>query len=265
MYHAFKKRANKRPSKRGFAKKRKTKDTLNMSSLFLLIKNGPQEGLITPLKEGMIIGRKSGDLLIQDDRISRQHAQVVQQKDGSFLLKDLGSHNKLKFQKKITSQIPLTKGVEFKIGKTLFEVIGPEETPSTEHNDDKSHQSVWNEHLLQKCRDLEKITKNLNQNLLPFSPPLILTFISGPQVPTQWILGYGPRKIGSTDLPLWEQEAPLFSFEIRPSPQGPLFYTKHPDKVLLNGQSKKTEILKEGDIISINNSRLKVGFHDENH
>src|SRR5581483_10992406 len=51
--------------------------------------------------------------------------------------------------------------------------------------------------------------------LAPLDPALVLDFVRGMQAPQQWILGYGPRKIGgaSLDLPIWEPGAPADCFE----------------------------------------------------
>lgn len=96
----------------------------------------------------------------------------------------------------------------------------------------------------------------------PFSPAILLSFVRGLQVDTQWTLGYGPRKIGrhSVDFPIREPNAPDVCFEILPSPKGPTFRTAHLNYVKLNGKSVPADILKNGDVISIGQSEIEVLF-----
>jgi pSer/pThr/pTyr-binding forkhead associated (FHA) protein len=65
------------------------------------------------------IGRESGDIVFTDDPfMSRQHAAVTRQYDGSFLLADNGSSNGTFLS--IRGQRPLNDGDDVRIGQHLF-------------------------------------------------------------------------------------------------------------------------------------------------
>lgn len=120
----------------------------------------------------------------------------------------------------------------------------------------------WNEVLESFSQSTLKKLKNLPKEIMPLNPALSLNFIRGVQADTSWTLGYGPRKIGSDgfELIIYEPEAPGECFEIIPTKEGALFKTPHPDQVLLNDKACSSEVLKENDIISINNTLIKVGL-----
>ena len=89
-----------------------------------------------------------------------------------------------------------------------------------------------------------------------------LHFISGLQLKTDWVLGYGPRIIGpdSVDLKIFEKDAPGICFEIIPTTKGALYQTEHKKNVLLNKQNVKQKILKDKDRITIYNTEILVSL-----
>jgi hypothetical protein len=103
---------------------------------------------------------------------------------------------------------------------------------------------------------------NSRKALTPLSPALVLEFQRGAQLNTKWTIGYGPRKIGARcmDLPIFEPDAPDVCFEVIPTPQGVIFKTNHPDKVLLNGKKVDNKMLHVGDNIRINETIIEVDF-----
>jgi pSer/pThr/pTyr-binding forkhead associated (FHA) protein len=65
------------------------------------------------------IGRESGDIVFTDDPfMSRQHATITRQYDGSFMLADAGSSNGSFLS--IRNQRPLNDGDDVRIGQHLF-------------------------------------------------------------------------------------------------------------------------------------------------
>lgn len=132
--------------------------------------------------------------------------------------------------------------------------------PSEEEKRDKRLQA-----LSRYCQKATLRSKDGRVKVEAFQPMLMLEFISGIQRRQAWVLGYGPRVAGteSVDLPIREKGAPGFCFEILPNSAGPKFKTKYPNEVLLNGQPKKSDILNNGDIITINDTMIKVVFDYE--
>ncbi|MCB0408069.1 MAG: FHA domain-containing protein [Bdellovibrionales bacterium] len=120
---------------------------------------------------------------------------------------------------------------------------------------------TWSQILEPFSRKHIKEINDKSSSLQPLSPRVKLTFFRGPQAETEWELGYGPRSAGrnSVDLPLLDINAPPnTSFEILPSPEGPLFKTKYPNEVKINGSSKQEVTLQTGDIISISETQIEV-------
>jgi hypothetical protein len=85
-------------------------------------------------------------------------------------------------------------------------------------------------------------------------------FTKGLQVDTEWVLGYGPRKVGAHeyDLTIFEPQAPGVCFELMPTEQGILFKTEYKNIVLYNHSSVEQTHLKAGDNITIGNTNIKV-------
>jgi pSer/pThr/pTyr-binding forkhead associated (FHA) protein len=61
--------------------------------LTLLVLQGPDKGRRFELPDGpLLIGRESQDLPIEDNTVSRRHAELLPD-DGNWVLHDLGSSN----------------------------------------------------------------------------------------------------------------------------------------------------------------------------
>jgi signal transduction histidine kinase/CheY-like chemotaxis protein len=54
---------------------------------------GPAVGQTLPLGDGVLLGRATAGLAIDDDGVSRRHAEVTRRPDGSYQIRDLGSRN----------------------------------------------------------------------------------------------------------------------------------------------------------------------------
>lgn len=240
-------------------------------ALAIQILNGPQAKLTLPLYLGFTIGRKRGKLIVNDPKISSIHAKIEQTQDGSMFLVDLNSANGILYKQEKVKKINLSPGVTFLLGRTQFKIIEinevqppkPLEPPSDPVNKevDKENHSLFRD-ILQK---LALITKDPLSVHYPFIKPLKLEIISGFQLSRTWYLGYGPRQAGakSIDIPIYEPNAPDLCFELVQLSNNMVFKTSYPDSVFLNKERHTSSIIKDGDVISIFSTNIKVSFlHD---
>ena len=98
--------------------------------------------------------------------------------------------------------------------------------------------------------------------MAPFNPPLSLRILKGVQAETEWYVGYGPRVIGSNSLEfkiLWTQPLEC-TFELHPSLLGVIIKTQYPEMVRLNGHRVIAKELKDGDVVSINETHIQINF-----
>lgn len=71
-----------------------TTDNLGACRAQLLVLAGVQSGKRIPLRGDTVIGRAaSATICLPDPHISRQHVRIWEERDGSYQLQDLGSHN----------------------------------------------------------------------------------------------------------------------------------------------------------------------------
>lgn len=90
-----------------------------MPSAFLKVVAGARKGLNIPLPadEPLIIGRKRGDLLLDDPLVSGTHAQLVPKDDG-WVIQDLGSTNGTLVDGRLIREQVLQPGAEIAIGNS---------------------------------------------------------------------------------------------------------------------------------------------------
>lgn len=219
---------------------------------------GPRKDQTFPLTDGLTIGRK-GAIALEDGKVSSLHARVNQGEDGSFNLTDTNSKNGVRVNGERVDRVALTEGARFWIGDSEFVVISLEPQPKPKP---AKNQRYWHEILTDFLDEHKDKFKDKPRNLTPLDPALVLEFVRGTQVNSKWILGFGPRKVGSgsVDLPIWEPGAPAVCFEILPSHDGLLFKTNHPDIVKLNGEEVDSQVLRMGDTIRILDTVIEVDF-----
>jgi hypothetical protein len=88
----------------------------------LWVKEGARRGRFYPIKNGTTIGRKDGDLILDDPKVSSSHAKFTMD-DDDFLLWDFGSANGTYVNgKKIRQATLLVENDLIKIGETVFVV-----------------------------------------------------------------------------------------------------------------------------------------------
>jgi len=90
-----------------------------MPNAFLKVVAGYRQGLNVPLSgsDPLVIGRKRGDLLLDDPLISSTHAQIVVRNDG-YVIQDMGSTNGTLVDGRLVREAPLRPGSEIALGST---------------------------------------------------------------------------------------------------------------------------------------------------
>ncbi|MBV2169910.1 MAG: FHA domain-containing protein [Bdellovibrio sp.] len=225
---------------------------------FIEIVDGPNEGSRFKVEEGLTLGRSKADIIIKDPKVSSTHAQFAIDGKGQFVLVDLDSSNGLHIAGRRVKKVALLSGVIFEVGRTQFQVVTVEEEAAI----DFSRLITWRSIIKERLQDLEG-PQNLSSRVLQsFSPALKLSFIQGIQTDEEIILGYGPRHAGadSLDIELLDEEAPKEAFELHPGPGMVEIKIKALGRVTLNNKSIDAEMLKDGDLISVGNTLIKVTY-----
>lgn len=95
----------------------------------LWVKEGPRRGRFYPVHHGTMIGRREGDLILDDPKVSGSHAKFTME-DDRFFLWDFGSANGTYVNgKKIRRATRLEENDIIKIGETIFVVKLLESNP----------------------------------------------------------------------------------------------------------------------------------------
>ncbi len=239
--------------------------------LLLRILEGPHRGTRAPVREGFTIGRKEGDLILKDTKLSVKHARI-EWRDSEWLMVDLGSSNKIKVDGGRYQEVVLYPGLKFMVGSTTIEVLEkPQVAPATKTKDFEFTSSVevavdtltWREILSALITKVQTLpNRSPGGAIRPFPTVLKLEFISGVQTGTTWHIGYGPREIGarSFDLPLLDEAAQDSSFFLDTSAGKVTFRPAPSSNVRLNGQPAPQEAipLHSGDRIEIGKTRIRV-------
>ncbi len=90
-----------------------------MEQAFLQIVSGVRRGLNVPLHASrpLVVGRKRGDLILDDPLVSGSHCRILSKGD-AFLLQDLGSTNGTMVDGRMVRETALTAGAEISIGSS---------------------------------------------------------------------------------------------------------------------------------------------------
>ncbi len=105
-----------------------------MEQAFLQIVAGPRRGLNVPLPtdRALVVGRKRGDLILDDPLVSGGHCQVLL-KDGKWVLQELGSTNgTLVNGKLVQREVVLQPGAEIAVGGNRMLLYVGDEAPDAE-------------------------------------------------------------------------------------------------------------------------------------
>ena len=88
-----------------------------MPEAFLKVISGSRQGLNVPLSatDPLIIGRRRGDLLLDDPLVSSTHAQIIPREEG-WVIQDMGSTNGTQVDGRLVYESPLRPGAEISLG-----------------------------------------------------------------------------------------------------------------------------------------------------
>ncbi|TNE84138.1 MAG: FHA domain-containing protein [Deltaproteobacteria bacterium] len=113
-----------------------------MADAFLQIVSGARQGLNVPLVPGgqVVIGRKRGDLILDDALVSGRHCRI-RGVGGQFVLQDLGSTNGTMVDGRLVREVTLRPGAEVTIGSTRMILYVGEPPASKEEKEQAGHLS----------------------------------------------------------------------------------------------------------------------------
>lgn len=230
-------------------------------ALFLECLEGPAQGQKFRIAPGIRMGRTTGEILIQDPKISSLHAQVESSEKGQLYLVDRDSNNGLRISGQKVKKVALLPGVRFQAGESVFKVIElvSEALPVW----DLETKDNWKKVLKDLIPKLAAHNNSQEPYIQKFDPLLELVFLEGIQAQTKILLGYGPRKAGSDvlDIELQDPEAPDVAFELLPDRNGNIrFETAFPDLVRLNDSHVTSDQINSGDLIRIGATLIEVKF-----
>lgn len=229
-----------------------------MMVLFLEVISGPLQGRKFRAEPGLRIGRREGEILLEDDpKVSGFHAQIELDNKGQPVLMDQGSANGLVINGRKVKKVAMLPGVTFRVGDTPMIVIEVAPEVADAYRPPKS----WLEQLQEYLKG--DTGEQTPRELLTFTPPVVLDFVQGIQTDQSMVLGYGPRTAGAgdVDIDLHDPEAPPAAFEVLPGPGAALLRDLTGGKILLNRESLKEDMtLQEGDEISLGGTLIKVRY-----
>lgn len=102
-----------------------------MGDAFLQITSGARSGLNIELDESrpLVIGRKRGDLIIDDPLVSSTHCRIIP-KNGGWMLQDLGSTNGTMVDGRLARETTLKPGCEISVGGCKLRLYVGDQPPS---------------------------------------------------------------------------------------------------------------------------------------
>lgn len=226
--------------------------------LFIEVLDGPHQGSRFKIEHGHKIGRNRGEIALNDEKISGEHAQFELDNKGQYVLIDLNSSNGILLSNRRVRRVAMMPGVTFRLGRTNFQVLAAE-NPNVE---EFARVRSWRENLVEKLPIDWVQNKMVEGRGQPFSPTLKLRFVQGVQADETLHLGYGPRVAGanSLDIDLRDPEAPDLAFEILPGEGLAQIKNLCRNKLSLNNQPVETETLQDGDLIRIGGTLIKVTY-----
>ena len=209
--------------------------------------SGPLKGRKFLVTGSLKLGRRKGDIILNDPAASDPHAEIRLNSKGHLLLRDMDSKNGVFVKGKKRSKILLRENSKFTIGKSEFQILFLE-TP----------EKIW----MAILKDSVSRVSNRPKDLSFFPCPLGVDFLSGPQKGTHFSLTYGPRYFGSfsVDVPLLDPEAPPRAFVLSSVKWQTVFKTDFPETVQLNRQQTRQMAIKDNDSVFIGETEIKITF-----
>ncbi len=93
------------------------------TGIFLRIESGPGAGQTWTFSPGgvYLIGREGADVALEDEKVSRKHAELGLYGPGAFVLRDLASTNGTRLNgKRISDKVKLNHWDEIRVGDTVL-------------------------------------------------------------------------------------------------------------------------------------------------
>ncbi len=219
--------------------------------------DGPQKGSSFQLVAGKTFGRVNADYVLRDGNVSSIHCKVDRDERGLLILVDLDSANGLVVNSRFVKKILLLPGVSFMLGSTTLKIKEISDAEAENLPVPRSWRSRIRRFFTQNQPDLVPIKLEISL----FKPAIELEFVLGLQAEKKHMLSYGPRTagFGNLDIDIEDPDIPNIAFEIHPQDNASaLFVNKSGFKILLNKLPVDKADLKEGDLIQIGQSTLKV-------
>lgn len=225
--------------------------------ILLEVLTGNSKGQLFRVTSGKTLGRSRGDWIFDDSNMSSSHAKIELDNKRQFVLVDLQSSNGILLNKQKVRRVALLPGVKFFLGKTGFVVRSTSEAEA----DLLVPLLGWKD-LLKDYLTKNPPANEFVQKVFAFSPILELDFLQGPSLEETWIIGFGPRLVGSAswDLELLDPESPENAFQLVADLGKPRLLNLCGERLKVNSQVVESVILTDGDEITIDRYRLKVRF-----
>ena len=244
-----------------------------MPSAFLKVVAGARQGLNVPLTAGdpLVIGRKRGDMLLDDPLVSSTHAQIVARNEGWFI-QDLGSTNGTLVDGRLVREAPLRPGSEISVGSTRLVLFVGLDDPATEGeveiNNRGATEIAWllDEELVELKGDPDRTSASadvIDQDLrLPPGLRASVECVAGSDAGKVFRFTRGNVAIGrkTGEIPLTDLEASRRHAVIEVFGREMIFLRDlgSTNGTYHNGQRVSVSRLRNGDTIGVGRSVLKL-------
>ncbi|HCH61244.1 MAG: hypothetical protein CL927_10905 [Deltaproteobacteria bacterium] len=237
---------------------------------FLKVVSGARQGLNIPLNqsEPLVIGRKNGELLLDDPLVSGTHAQLVFRNDG-WVVQDLGSTNGTMIDGRLVRDAQLRPGAELAIGShRLVLFVGLEQEERELQSPESTADIAWlmDEELVEQQPTSDSTLPPadvIDQDLrLPPGLQALVEVIAGEDAGTVHRFARGNITIGrkSGEVPLSDIEVSRRHAVIEVFGRRMLFLRDlgSTNGTYHNGRRISVARLRTGDTIGIGRSVLKL-------
>lgn len=211
--------------------------------------SGPIAGNSFKFNKQLILGRSSGDVLLQDTTTSNPHAEIIVYESGSVMLIDKDSKNGVFVNGTLKTKTILDSGSKFTIGSIEFEI-----------KKIQAPEKIWNSVLSKALMQI----KNNQKKLQCFSKEIHLNFLKGPYTKRKEILVYGPHCFGSQQIEgvLLGKGVPDEAFCLIPKGDAIIFKPCPSSNIFLNGEKVSEAEVKTQDFITFKTTVIKIELKD---
>lgn len=214
-----------------------------------------------PVRSGLTLGRKRGDILLKDQKASSLHGLVEIEADGELVLRDQNSSNGTWVDGKKVDKVILVAGAKFQIGDYYFQVlVYTDEEIASLGLDFKD----WRTGILDSLNGFhtENHEGHRTFSAQAFHKPLRLTFTHGPFMDQFITFGFGPRLLGYNifDEEILDPQLPQYICEFIPEDSFVTIRNICGSQLFLNDSNFESEQLKDGDVLKISTHQMKVSY-----